>query len=85
MAAELMVELANAPQRIGPRLTRGQIEATFKETHLDDQMKGFGLWDDVAEWHAGTEAVSRIRCEKQGRAALQRHVRGAVETALTRR
>ena len=51
MAAELMVELANAPQRIGPRLTRTQIEATFKETHLDDQMKGFGLWDD---WQNGT-------------------------------
>jgi carboxypeptidase Q len=51
MAAELMVELANAPQRIGPRLTRAQIEATFKETHLDDQMKGFGLWDD---WQNGT-------------------------------
>ena len=51
MAAELMVELANAPQRIGPRLTRAQIEGTFRETHLDDQMKGFGLWDD---WQNGT-------------------------------
>jgi carboxypeptidase Q len=51
MAAELMVALANAPQRIGPRLTRTQIEATFKETHLDDQMRGFGLWDD---WQNGT-------------------------------
>jgi carboxypeptidase Q len=51
MAAELMVELANAPQRIGPRLTRTQIEGTFRETHLDDQMKGFGLWDD---WQNGT-------------------------------
>ncbi len=51
MAAELMVELANAPQRIGPRISRSQIEATFKDTHLDDQMKGFGLWDD---WQNGT-------------------------------
>jgi carboxypeptidase Q len=51
MAAELIVELANAPQRIGPRYTRSQIEATFPETHLDDQMKGFGLWDD---WANGT-------------------------------
>ncbi len=46
MAAELMVEVANAPKRIGPRLTRAQIEATFPETHLDDQMKGFGMWED---------------------------------------
>ncbi len=51
MAAELILELANAPQRIGPRLTRAQIEATFKDTHLDDQMKGFGLWED---WQNGT-------------------------------
>jgi carboxypeptidase Q len=48
MAAHLIVELANAPQRIGPRLTRSQIQATFPETHLDDQMKGFGLWEDWA-------------------------------------
>ena len=51
MAAELILELANTPQRIGPRLTRDQVEATFKETHLDDQMKGFGLWN---EWQNGT-------------------------------
>jgi len=50
MAAELVVELANAPGRIGPRLTRKQIEATFPETHLDDEMKGFRLWD---EWASG--------------------------------
>jgi carboxypeptidase Q len=51
MAAELIFELSNSPQRIGPRFTRAQSEATFKETHLDDQMKGFGLWDD---WQNGT-------------------------------
>jgi len=51
MAAELILELANAPQRIGPRYTRAQIEATFPETHLDEQMKGFGLWED---WQNGT-------------------------------
>src|SRR5271157_1044816 len=51
MAAELLVELANAPQRIGPRLTRSQVEATFPETHLDEQMKGFGMWE---EWMNGT-------------------------------
>src|SRR5208337_2116378 len=51
MAAELIVELANAPQRIGTRLTRAQVEATFPETHLDEQMKGFGMWE---EWANGT-------------------------------
>jgi len=51
MAAELVFELANAPQRIGPRYTRAQIGATFPETHLDEQMKGFGMWE---EWMGGT-------------------------------
>jgi Zn-dependent M28 family amino/carboxypeptidase len=51
MAAELVFELANAPQRIGPRYTRTQIEATFPETKLDEQMKGFGMWED---WANGT-------------------------------
>jgi hypothetical protein len=51
MAAELVFELANAPQRIGPRFTRAQIEATFPETKLDEQMKGFGMWED---WANGT-------------------------------
>ena len=50
MSAELMVEIANAPGRIGRRYTRKEIEATFPETHLDDQMKGFQLWDD---WVSG--------------------------------
>lgn len=53
MAAELMVQMANAPQRIGPRFTRSQIEATFAETHLDDQMKGFGIWQDWASGARG--------------------------------
>jgi hypothetical protein len=44
--AELMVEIARAPDRIGPRYTRAQIEATFPQTHLDQQMKGFGMWED---------------------------------------
>jgi carboxypeptidase Q len=51
MAAEIVVQIANAPQRIGPRWTRAQIEASFAETHLDVQMKGFGIWED---WANGT-------------------------------
>jgi len=51
MAAELVFELANAPQRIGPRYSRAQIEATFPETKLDEQMRGFAMWED---WAKGT-------------------------------
>jgi carboxypeptidase Q len=51
ITAELALELANAPQRIGPRYTRIEIEKTFPQTHLDDQMKGFRLW---TAWVDGT-------------------------------
>jgi hypothetical protein len=44
ICAELLTELANAPERIGPRLSRSQIEATFPESHLDEEMKGSKLW-----------------------------------------
>ena len=51
ITAELIVELANTPGRLGPRYTRKQIEATFPETHLDDEMKGFRVWD---QWVNGS-------------------------------
>ena len=49
-AAELTLALANAPQPVGPRLSRQQVEQTMRETHLDDQLKTFGIW---AEWESG--------------------------------
>jgi Zn-dependent M28 family amino/carboxypeptidase len=55
IAVELLAELANAPSRVGPRFTRAQIEATFPETHLDEQMKGFGIWDDWASGRRGRQ------------------------------
>ena len=53
ITAELMLELANMPQRLGPRLTRAQIEATFPETHLDDEMRGFRVWDQWVDGSRG--------------------------------
>jgi len=50
-AAVLSFDVADAPKRIGPRLTRTQIEETLKETHLDEQMKIFGMWQ---AWQQGT-------------------------------
>jgi len=38
--------LANDPERVGPRLTRKQIEGTLKETKLDQVLKDSGMWDD---------------------------------------
>jgi carboxypeptidase Q len=56
ITAELMLELANMPQRLGPRLTRAQIEATFPETHLDEEMQGFRVWD---EWVDGSRGRAK--------------------------
>ncbi len=55
LSAALMVELANMPQRLGPRLTRKQIEATFPDTHLDDGMKGFRIWEEWASGQRGRQ------------------------------
>jgi|HubBroStandDraft_2_1064218.scaffolds.fasta_scaffold00860_5 carboxypeptidase Q len=43
-AAGLTFGIANASERIGPRLHHAQIEDTMRETHLDDLMKTFGMW-----------------------------------------
>jgi carboxypeptidase Q len=45
LAAYLTYAIADSPERLGPRQDRAQIETLMKETHLDDQMKAFGLWD----------------------------------------
>jgi carboxypeptidase Q len=49
-AAGLAYGIADRQEKLGPRYTRAQIEATFRETHLDDLMKTFGTWDD---WQSG--------------------------------
>jgi Zn-dependent M28 family amino/carboxypeptidase len=49
-AAELSFALANLPEKIGPRLTRAQIEQTMRDTHSVELFKAFGLWDD---WESG--------------------------------
>jgi carboxypeptidase Q len=38
--------IADDPARIGPRLTHAQVEQTMRETHLDEQLKAFGMWQD---------------------------------------
>jgi carboxypeptidase Q len=52
VAATLMYELANA-SRVGPRQDRAQIDALLKETHLDDQMKTFGIWSGYEQGTRG--------------------------------
>ena len=42
--------IANASDRLGPRLSHAEIEKTLRETHHDEQMKTVGIW---AEWISG--------------------------------
>src|SRR6202162_6370537 len=49
-AAALAVELADLPEKIGPRLTREQIEQTMRDTHSVEMLKDAGIWDD---WVSG--------------------------------
>ena len=49
-AAEITFAIANASERLGPRLNRPQIEQTLRETRLDEQLKIFGIWKD---WESG--------------------------------
>ena len=49
-AAALTFAIANTPERVGSRLNREQVEQTLRETHLDDQLKTFGIWQ---EWESG--------------------------------
>lgn len=49
-AAVFSVGLANLPQKIGPRLTRDQIQQTIVDSHSVELFKAFGLWD---QWQSG--------------------------------
>jgi|SRR3954447_18459123 carboxypeptidase Q len=49
-ASVLGIELANLSGKIGPRLTREQIEQTMRDTHSVEMFKAFGIWD---EWVSG--------------------------------
>jgi Zn-dependent M28 family amino/carboxypeptidase len=49
-AAVLAFELADLPQKIGPRLTHDQIEQTMRDTNSVEMLKADGIWDD---WLSG--------------------------------
>jgi Zn-dependent M28 family amino/carboxypeptidase len=56
IAAALVYEIADASRPLGPRQSRAQVEALIKETHLDNQLKTFGLWQ---EWEQGARGRAR--------------------------
>jgi hypothetical protein len=54
-AAEFSFALANLPEMIGPRFTRAQIEQSMRETHSDEMLKAYGLWDAWESGHLGRQ------------------------------
>ncbi|MGB9233421.1 MAG: M20/M25/M40 family metallo-hydrolase [Terriglobales bacterium] len=54
-AAALTFALADAEARVGPRLNRAQIEQILHETHLDEEMKQMGMWEEWATGKRGRE------------------------------
>ena len=44
--AAIVWELANREERPGRRQTRGEVEKLIQDTHLEEQMRAFGQWDD---------------------------------------
>ncbi len=54
-AAALSIELANLPEKIGPRLNHDQIHQAILETHSEEMFKAFGLWDDWVNGKRGRQ------------------------------
>lgn len=54
-AAYLSFALANMQDRIGPRLSRSQIELDMKAVHLDEELKSMGMWDDWVNGRRGRQ------------------------------
>jgi hypothetical protein len=54
-ATYFIFALANAETRVGSRLNRAQIEQTLHESHLDQEMKNMGLWEEWASGKRGRE------------------------------
>jgi len=54
-AATLSVELADLPEKIGPRLSHDQIEQTMRDTNSVELFKAFGIWDDWVSGQRGRQ------------------------------
>jgi hypothetical protein len=55
IAANLTFAIADSPERLGPRQDRKQIDDLIQETHLDDQLKAFELWESWASGKRGRQ------------------------------
>jgi hypothetical protein len=56
MMSYMTYAIADAPERIGKRQTREEVEQLMKQTGLDNQVKLFGAW---SEWENGTRGRAK--------------------------
>lgn len=54
-ATVLSLELANLPEKVGPRLTHDQIEQTMRDTNSIEMMKANGIWEDWVSGQRGRQ------------------------------
>ena len=54
-ATALTFALANVPDRIAGRLNRAQIEQSLHETHLDQELRDMGTWEEWADGKRGRQ------------------------------
>ena len=56
IAAVTVYNIADRPDRLGPRLSREEVQFLLEKTGLDDQMKFLGVWE---EWEQGLRGRNR--------------------------
>jgi hypothetical protein len=54
-AAALAVGLADLTMKVGPRLSRTEIEQTIRDSNSVEMFKSFGLWDEWVSGQRGRE------------------------------
>jgi carboxypeptidase Q len=59
IAAVTVFNIADRQERLGDRLTRGQVDELLRRTQLDDQLKFLGLWDDWTKGRRGRQAADQ--------------------------
>ncbi len=55
IAAITAYALADAPERLGRRQSRAQVEQTLKDSGLEDELKAFGEWDGFQKGERGRQ------------------------------
>jgi len=56
IAAGITTAIADAPEPLGPRQSRAEVEKLLRDAQVEPQMKVFGMW---TEWESGTRGRAK--------------------------